>query len=368
MKHHLLVDNWTLQNVGEILCLGSKPDEAHELILSSNLRSYSYRLIPADVVRIEALCQLLHNIVLTDHLHLDAEYTGNWNGFSPLLKLHKEGILKPRRFRDKEDEWLPFRAKIAKELCPDPDLRRSNWQSEDISDTNPSKAKDRYYAQLLWGGSGMLARANHFELTYASHPQRERFFARANFMSGSNSASVLFRNFMNSARIRLFERLDVLGYKGDVMLPPIAIEIISEAADINQLVSIAIQKRAHYRKLRTWLGAFQNALTVGDHRQHSKKRQLLDDITSQFENKTPSNLGETSVSVGVSWPTLNLNPGAIWKAVRNRFGVRAQINKLILAPRGERAIKKLIRMIGEGRTQHGNKLEQEIFRRCKNYP
>lgn len=50
-------------------------------------------------------------------------------------------------------------------------------------------------------------------------------------------------------------------------------------------------------------------------------------------------------------------------ALQNRFGVRAQINRLVLMPPGRRSFKKLLKLLGEENSPRGIALEKDFLQR-----
>jgi hypothetical protein len=58
-ENNLLIDNWTLQTVGELLYEGLYDDEAHELVISPDLSQHSYQSISRDALNVRCLFQLL---------------------------------------------------------------------------------------------------------------------------------------------------------------------------------------------------------------------------------------------------------------------------------------------------------------------
>lgn len=75
MASRALIDNWTLQNAGELLCSGLTGETADDLLLSADGESFQYNEISADVLRFETLCQLLHSVVFADELFVDERST-----------------------------------------------------------------------------------------------------------------------------------------------------------------------------------------------------------------------------------------------------------------------------------------------------
>jgi len=126
MPHSLLIDNWTLQNAGEILCDGLNGDTTNELVFTKMGAGYGYEEVSADVVRFEALCQLLNNLVFADELYLDGQYSDTWARFEPVNKAHGAGILIKKPFKQLVNEWIPAREAMADRLCVNAPLLQSS--------------------------------------------------------------------------------------------------------------------------------------------------------------------------------------------------------------------------------------------------
>jgi len=69
--------------------------------------------------------------------------------------------------------------------------------------------------------------------------------------------------------------------------------------------------------------------------------------------------GETGVSISTAFFSLDV-PRSIVDKVRNSFGVRSTLCKLLMAPRGQKALEKLLAMLGEGRSLLGRNVLQEL--------
>jgi hypothetical protein len=138
-------------------------------------------------------------------------------------------------------------------------------------------------------------------------------------------------------------------------VPPIAVEVIDESRDPNQLITVAIQLRAKYEKLREWLKTYQDALDTEDLRSLIEHRKILESTARSIESKYfNTSKGSTRISVGTSWlliPKIDISRtidiGAVVDNLTSKFGVRAMLNDLIVKPRGGESLKKLLALFGE---------------------
>jgi hypothetical protein len=75
MQAKLLVDNWTLQDVGYLLEEGFDRSHVPEIDFVKGGRDFRYRKVDADLVRLDCLFKLLGAIVYSDILFLDAGFS-----------------------------------------------------------------------------------------------------------------------------------------------------------------------------------------------------------------------------------------------------------------------------------------------------
>jgi len=159
-------------------------------------------------------------------------------------------------------------------------------------------------------------------------------------------------------------------------LPPVAVQILTDANDLDDLLKVAVQLRNDYRKLREWLGEFQSALDAKDVKEVLSRKKLLQSVAKHVDTlAVPSSFGDATIQIGVDWPLATPEVGPTLKvgltfkvgngvnAIRNRYGVRAQIHKLILEQPGQHSLKRLLKMLGEENTTLGLALEREFLQR-----
>lgn len=109
MSAKSLVDNWTLQNAGELLHGQRWGESAHELDVSASTEAPHYQEISQDVIALTCLCQTIQHIVLSDELVVDAAFSSSWMDLSSVASLHAKGLLQGREFADFSTDWLPRR-------------------------------------------------------------------------------------------------------------------------------------------------------------------------------------------------------------------------------------------------------------------
>lgn len=362
--HRLLIDNWTLQNAGEILCNGLTGETTPDLVFTKNGTDYRYVEVSADAVRFEALCQFLNNLVFADELHLDGEYANAWEKFEPITKAHAARILITQPFKKLADEWIPAREAMADRLCVNAPLVKAHRANQRAYARNGA-VKDHFLSQLLWGGAGMLARGDYFKLPYVPHPARARLFGQAGMFLAPPNASDRLTAFVSGERLKIYKKLAGSGFVTEVKLPPVVIQIVESSRDIDDLVSIALQIRNDYKKLRAWLSGLHMAIAEESTKEILAHQKDLESVARHIDSSgamTPQ--GETTIQLGVSWINVNVKIGSLINAVRNKFGMRAELNRLILAPSGYNSVTKFITMLGEQHTKRGRSLAESIVQRA----
>ena len=363
MPVHLLIDNWTLQNAGELLHGGLTGDTAHEIVFSADGQTFQYSDISKDTVSLECVCKLLHNLVFADELWIDSLYTSAWTDIPSLAFLAEERVLVPKPFTMIEEQWEARREAMADELCSCLQLRERHEQNKKDYAVN-GRSGDEMLAQLLWGGAGLLARADFFRLPYVPHPLRARLFARARFLAGPTQASEHLRTFVDGERLKLYQRQDDGGFYSLFHLPPVMVEIVNEAGTLKELLPTALQLRRKYRQLRHWLSQFQAAIDAEDVREVMSRKKLLQSVSRNIDALAlAAPAGDTTVQFGVSWLKVTMKGASPLNALQNRVGVRAQINRLVVAPPGRRSFRKLLKMLGEENSPRGIALEKDFLRR-----
>jgi hypothetical protein len=363
MQHNLLMDNWTLQHVGELLCTGLIEDDASDLVLTKNGKSYRYETASADAVRFQALCQFLNNLVFADSLFVDEMFAHTWKAFTPLAEAHSAQVIITKPFQDCQDEWSKTREAMADELCVNPALLKQHNKNKRMYAAT-GKADDELLSQLIWGGAGMLARADYFRLPYVPHPARERLFRSTVFMQGPSAASVQIDNFITSERLKIHKRIDGSGYLTSLHLPPIAVQIIDAATETTDIIKTARQVRTNYTALRKWLARLQQALDCDDTKAILAHGKELESVARHIDSHaclTP--IGDTTVQFGLGWLKINLKGGSPVNTIKNKFGMRAELNRLILGPAGHHSLNKFLRMLGEQHTRRGQALKAALVQR-----
>jgi hypothetical protein len=363
MKAHLLIDNWTLQHVAELLAQGFDEDTAHDMDFSKNGRRFKYKEIPENLLKIECLFQLLNGIVFADELMVDNKFVSAWEAGQELSSLRQEGIIVGKPFYDLAEKWIPAREIIARELCFCSMVRR-------VHDANVKQyGRDKTFAdqllsQIVWGGAGYLARSNFFQIPYLPYPLREKLFVKAAFLPGPTPVHEQLQKFIGGERVKLFKKVDASGYFAMLNLPPAAVTIIQESSGPDDLIKVAVQYRQEFREVRRWIAEFQSALSTEDVKEIASRRKVFESVAKHVDAITSlSPEGQTSLQFGLSSLKVVTKSGDPVNSIKNLFGVRSAMNRLILAPPGQKAFRKLVGFFGENVSNGARDLERMFLAR-----
>lgn len=351
MAFGVLVDNWTLQDAGNLLELGFADETAAEIEFSADGQTYDYQHIPIGVVQVEALFQLINHIVFADEIVVDADNTGAWDDIGALKPLCEPSIIARMPFRRDIASWVGAREAIERVLCFCPEVAQVHQENKQGFPHGPQP--DRMLGQLVWGGAGMLARAQAASLPYSSHPLRDRLFRHARLLAPANAEEML-QNFIEAQRAKIYLREAAGGQAAvytQLTLPPATIETIDLAAEVSGIIPAALEVRKRHAEIRMWIREYQNALMQDDIKEiAAHKRQLnnlgrhFDALVGQREDEVPSlelSCSFTGPEISVSQP---LTAAVNW--LRMRIGTCATLRKLIEQPAGRASLRKLFRLFG----------------------
>ena len=355
---NLIVDNWTLQSVGSLLSRGLTGERASELQVSHE--AFSYKDISEDALNIRCLFQILNHLVFSDSLFVDDQHVNTWQQFGQLRTLSDERIVVPKPFASIRQEWLPARQLFIEDLCVCPAMYALHEENVRAFKETGEQV-DPYFGQLIWGGAGMLARAHVLATPYSAHPSRETWFGQVGSLFGQRTAECRFREFISEQRVKVFDRIDSGGYLANLDLPPVAAFAVRESANPDDLLRVALELREEYASLRGWLREFQQCLDSTETADILAREKVLQSVAREVDTLCSAfPVGDTSVQIGLSWIRTSIKAGDPVNSLKNRLGVRAQMNRLVLAPSGIGLVRKLAKIFGEENSRLGRNLESDL--------
>lgn len=357
MSQSIIADNWSLQNITELLGNGMDDSGSHYIKINKASDSYSYEEIAASIINTEALFDLVADIILRDQILVDEKFISAWvyDG-GPLQKAVEEGVIRPypflvdyERLEEPRNEFIK-KLSLTSDLIQDHEENRVGWNQR-------KSTPHLYLSQVLWGGAGMLARGFVYEKGYTPHPVRKRFFSAAGVLLPSDPVRNL--NALISekrASVTESQTQDRELYELRINMPPLPIRVIQESSSPSDFITVALQLRSEYQELRDWLNCYQLALTDGSYKDIKKFTDVIRSISKYVDS-----------AMGVfdkNAPTFTVGYGVLKVAIKgqpinslvNQFGIRSAVNKLIISRTGDSDLKKYLNFFGEKNSVVGMKI------------
>lgn len=364
VSQSVISDNWSLQDISELLIDGIDSGIGHVITPDIETDSHAYDDIPSAVIAIEALFDLITDVILRDQILVDENFAGAWLKEGGALNvLAEESVVRTFPFLGDPAQLVGPRDEFVARLCVTNSLRREHqenvlgWESE-------RKTPNRYLSQVIWGGAGMLARAFVYEKGYTPHPVRRRLFQGAGIALSDTDAALRACNVISEKRasIRVLQSSRDELYSLHVNMDPLPIRVIRESSCLEDIPTIALQMRKEYTELRDWLGLYQQSIHSGDYKDIQKYQKILSSI-SQYVDSAMGKVSPDAVTFTAGIDILKVAiKGSPLNALQNQFGVRAMINKLILGTSGDAELKKFLKFFGHHNTSVGMRVLKHFSR------
>lgn len=348
MSSGVIIDNWALQEIGAFLSQGPQDERSSEIKI--DVRSDSHEFIGASRLgqQVEALFDLLVDVVLQDTIFVDSAFTNAWNEtggyFQPLVR---PGLLRPFPFLDQEAALAEPRRLVVGEMCVTSSLRDIQRRNEE-SWREHGRAADPYMSALVWGTAGMLSRSHVFDAQYHACPQRKRLLEQVPLVSPRREAASELSEWLDTERLRIYQVTTPtrIARRATLVLPPIIAEIVAEVRTPGDLMRVAYQKRDDYRLVREWLREIQDGLNSDDAAPALKFAKSLGSISRDLDKKLgTAKPGAVSLSISAGFLSVNFDVSRLF-GIQRRFGVSAVLNRMLLADRGGSTLRKLLGLFG----------------------
>lgn len=361
MTQATISDNWSLQDISNLLTEGFDRDETAEIVLENN--RHDYRPILNAIIQTEALFDFLTDLILCDEILVDEQFTSSWEGInSQIEEAKKNGIVRAYPFLENPEKIIGPRDKIIEHICSTPSLKKSHRENVEGWES-VRQTPDPMLSQTLWGGAGMCARSFIFEKGYTPHPLRRRLLINSGFLRPREDPLHQLKTFINDKKVRVTQKI----YGDDSLLstyvniPAIPIRIIQDSDSADKIISTALEMRDDFKSLRDWLNRFQKAVSTGNSKSLLKHRKELDSVSEYIDKKIGYGSSNNPVSleagIGIFKIAVQGNP---IESIKNQFGIRARLNKLILNGTGKAEIQKFVKMFGESGTETAYEIERSF--------
>lgn len=365
MTQSVISDNWSLQDISDLLVNGMEDSSAHYIDVDTGSDTYSYKNVSAALIKTQALFDLITDIILRDQIIVEDRFIGAWaRSASPLDQAQKEGIIRSYPFLLDYKKLVHPRNELTGRLCVTSGLKKDH--EENIAGWKQTRhSPHALLAQVLWGGAGMLARGFVYEKGYTPHPVRRKFLVDTGIALHRDDAVQELTNVITEekARVSAANRNSDELYSLKLSMPPLPLMVVREAKSAKDLITVAIELRKEYQDLRDWLGQYQLAMTDGTYKDAEKFQKIIRSI-SQY-------IGSKMENVDSGAPTFSLGIGVLKMAVkgrpvnslRNQFGVRSMINKLILNRAREADLRRFLSLFDQRNTAIGMKVIEGFVRK-----
>lgn len=361
MAQGVVADNWSLQDITTLFTEGLDPDVAGEIVLKDE--GHFYNQISSAIVQTEALFDFITDLILRDEILVEEKFTYSWEGVnSPILEAKHLGVVRAYPFLSEPKKIAGPRDRIVEHICSTESLRLAHQENVDGWNTS-RQTPDPLLSATLWGGAGMCARSFVYEKSYTPHPLRKRLFVNSGFMLPAADALHQLTTFLNDKKVSVTKKIygnDAL-FSAYVNIPALPIRVIQESSSADQMISTALQMRDDFQSLRSWLKMFHNAISDDDTKSLLNYRRQLDSVSQYIDKKIGYGAASTPVTMEAGMGIFKIaNKGNPLENIKNQFGVRATLNKLIFGSAGRTEIKKYVRMFGEQGSEIGYEIERSF--------
>lgn len=364
MSLDLITDNWIFTQVGHSFANGLVDVQSKAFKVDLKRGKHAQVSVPLAGVQIETLLALLVDIVLRDRLIVDAQYTHHWEEHAHFFKvLRQKELLVYQKFVGLGQDFAEHKTWITQELCATPSLTKLNEENE-LHILEFDKPKDAYFDTGVSGTAAMLGRSLIAGTHYHPHPLRQRILEQTLFAPERRDVLKELNAHIDSERLRLFAGRAPNGTwtQAQLVLPPVAVDVIEASNSISDLVSTAIQLRDRYKPVREWLLEIQSGVDDGDPKSEAKFKRTLNAISKDLSHEIEHNDGgDISLDIGLGVPSLSI-PIAAGK-VGKRFGIRATLNKQVYSTRGEKSLLKLLKMFQSPNSKLGREVRTYLQQR-----
>lgn len=355
MGQRVIADNWSLQAISELLTRGLDPDDSLGIAPLSDPNAPPSPL-PQAIIDIEALFDLLTDVVLRDQILVDDQFHDAWFGQGEALtELARRSIVRPHAFLEHPERLEQPRRDFLKLLLINDTIALEQIANE-TAWSQTRTTPHAFTSQLVWGGAGMLARALVYAAPYTPHPLRRRLFQRAGVtLSSPPTALCEFQRDLARHRNALYPRpADDHGMIGaHVVLPALPALVLRDASSLSDMFVVAAQMRDRLSQVRGWLSQFQEAVSTGEYKAITAERKRLATLGREVERalgRTPADA--PTLDISLAWFKLNLKYDiGRWRPRFDR--VQTQVNTLTFAPSGHRELTKLLGFFGHQHSSVG---------------
>lgn len=364
----LLLDSWLVQLAAHLLSDGPDTgDDAQVLVVDAGAGTHVVKDVPAAGLELECLLSLLNDIVLHQRLVIDEEFAGVWMDVNVGVDaLRTSGVLHTRSIDMGTSVAWSAKNQVKKMLCVTPRL------TEEVSAATVAFVQAKksgaplpksWILQLVSGTAGNFGRSAVTRIPYSPHPVRRDLLRQTIYRSPT--ATDVVNLWFNNERARSYTR--ILGQEEfrstHITLPPLVVQIIENSSSVEELIPTAIEYRKKYARLRRWLAKFQVAMDEEDGGDLGAHERVLNSVTQHLAGQRGEyRYGSTTLQIETGLGFMSFGK------IRQKFGIRGSLNKLVTTPAGEHALEKLLNMLDLRHTSLRARIHDYIFQKCRQPP
>ena len=361
MAQGVVSDNWSLQDITTLFTEGFERDNAGEIVIIGG--QHSYHPVASAIIQTEALFDFISDLILRDEILVEERFTDSWKRIhSPILEAKNLGVVRAYPFLSEPEKIAGPRDRIVGHICSTESLRLAHQENVDCWNAT-RQTPDPLLSATLWGGAGMCARSFVYEKSYTPHPLRKRLFVNSGFMLPAADAIHQLTTFLDDHKVKVTKKIygnDSL-FSAYINIPALPIRVIQEASSADRLISTALQMRDDFQSLRDWLKMFQNAMSKDDTKSLLGYRKQLDSVSQYIDMRIGYGAKSKPITMEAGMGIFKIaTQGNPLENIKNQFGVRATLNKLVFGGAGRAELKKYVRMFGEAGSEIGYEIESSF--------
>jgi len=344
----LITDNWILQSTGQMLSNGLSPKTIKMLDIDARKKVHRFVEVPYAAIQIEALFTLLNNIVLRDRILVDNRYLHTWEDDTHhFLPLTAQGLLGWQDFMPKSKEMSAPRQMMIERLCPTPELKKLYEQNQDALERTGAYEND-LLSSLIWGTAAMLSRSHVYEAPYSPHPLRQRVIEQTIGTGKIRNIASEVMDHVQSQRVQFYAtgRGEMKVEQANIVLPPIAVDVIHNSNSREELIERAIGFRTWHGSKREWISKIETTLAEGHHATKEMKQALaaVEADVLQAMGKEPA--PGTSLNIQFKFFGLKHNV-PILNGIMKQFRGHTILTNMVFTKQGDDTLDKLLGLFEE---------------------
>ena len=354
MHLKIIMDNWSLQDLGIMLCfesLNHNPSrflEIQELVTIPLYNSIHLSSEQNVEFGINVLVNLLNDIVLRDKIVVPNEYSIAWKELNP----NPFSILLENKIIEVSDEAIPsyMPHKPALHQIPEISIERIKGiiETDPILNTlrfNNSQEPDEAYKKIKDGIVKYLNASSRLDVPYSPHPIRQQVISKL-LLNEPKDGVIGFKRWVKKQRHEVINKIDknIDMNIGKLIIDPIFVEIISSSSSVKEIFENAIKLRKKFTRVRKFLRRYQDALNEGNIKKLKKISNTFESLENKLLNKESEDAkGKLNLSFGFG--LIEIGSDISLGLVKSKLSIKSSFQKIILTNNSVEPMLKLFQIL-----------------------